>query len=135
MFDFYRSEYKTILTATLMEANTVVSYDLTSRIAITLIVVFVSVVYKLPLRPAQLFVMVPFIFIIVETLIWRCIYYHSMFIAQVRVTAKRIEVIIELNKLGPAEPCRKWTCPPSIFRAVLYQIWGNQDKDFKLASQ
>ena len=30
---------------------------------------------------------------------------------------------------------RKWTCPPSIFGAVHYHIWENQDKNLKLASQ
>ena len=29
----------------------------------------------------------------------------------------------------------KWTGLPSIFGAVHYQIWGNQDENLKLASQ
>ena len=37
-------------------------------------------------------------------------------------------------KPKPAE-FPKWICPSTVFEAVHYKIWGNQDKNLKLASQ
>jgi hypothetical protein len=86
-------EYKTVLNKSLLQVNTVISFDVTTRLIIVLIVIFASLVFKIPLRPAQMFTAIPLIYLVVKTLVWRCIFYQSMVTAEVRVTAGRIEVM------------------------------------------
>ena len=96
-FIIFRSEYKSILRASVVRVNEVMSEDL-MRNSITLsVLVFVSLVFKVPLRPVELFTVLPLIFLAVEILICRMILRLSIRLLDVKVAVQRIEVIKCIN--------------------------------------
>lgn len=81
-----------ILKKSMLQVNTVISFDVITRLITLLTVTFAALTFQIPLRPAQVFVCLPLICLVVETLVWRLIFYQSMQVAEIRITVGRIEV-------------------------------------------
>lgn len=76
----------------MLRVNTCISFDVMTRLVIFLTMIFASLVFHIPLLPARVFTILPLICLVVENVVWRLIFYQSMLIAEVRITAMRIQV-------------------------------------------
>ncbi|WAR27448.1 MRP4-like protein [Mya arenaria] len=65
------------------------------------LILFMTVVFHVPLRPAAFFTTLPFMHLIVESFIWRLVLYQTKLIADMRVTIGRVTNFLLLNEL----PC------------------------------
>ena len=91
-FIIFRSEYESIMRASVIRVNAVISDIIMTKLITVLVAIFASVIFKIPLRPAELFTVLPLISLVVESVVCRTIFGQGIRIIDVRVTIQRIEV-------------------------------------------
>lgn len=89
-----RAEHKWILKSSLLAVNIAMSYDVYYKLYVILVVIFSTLIFKLPIRSSSIFTSLPLMGILIEGFIWRMVLYQGKVTQELLVTCARLAVNI-----------------------------------------